>query len=129
MVASGICVCRYPLKIIDKRDEDGDGKNGIEHISIPLSVIDNEMGGQAILPIIEEDIEIDGRKYTAVLWRELDHDNVKTYDVRDHIVIAGCEKEELQCDAKSIYSVFHPSEEWRKVHIVVLENEKEKKEK
>ncbi len=121
---SNICSCKYPLMIIDRRDS-----TEVTYLSFPDEFID-EMDGEIIVPNIEL-VEMEGfdgltRQYIEVQWMEIDHENVKKYDVSGHIIYAGCTKEELQCDRKSIYSVMHPLEEWVDHHIVTIENKAKK---
>ncbi len=120
-----ICVCKYPLMIIDKRDS-----QDIEYLAMPLEVIED---GEISVPDIDVlDTEgLDGiiRHYVAVTWKEVTPDlHVKKYDVVGHVVTAGCEISEaskgedghLQCDSKDIYVVLHPLEEWIDKHIIEL---------
>lgn len=114
-----ICVCRYPLIVTDKRD-------GEEHdfISFPLSILD---GNEITIPDMEvvKDIEgFDGKKgtYMKVKWQELPEAQIiKKYNVREHIVFAGCPEDQLTCDAKSIYEVYHPIDEWTGYHLLNVE--------
>lgn len=117
-----ICTCEYPLLIIDNRS----GQN-IEYLALPTEVIHGEMGGEPFEPIMDtyETEGLDGiiRLYMAVVWKEPDHDGIKKYDVKGHIVYAGCSLEDLQCDTKSIYAVLHPIDEWLSHHIIELKKE------
>lgn len=120
-----ICVCKYPLMIIDGRD----GMN-IEYLAMPVEVIKD---GDIRVPDIdhEEAKGFDGvtRDYISVKWQEIKDGMVmKKYDVVGHIVYAGCEpsetsKEEdgtLVCIDKSIFTVLHPAEEWVEKHVIEL---------
>ena len=135
-----ICICKYPLLIIDNRD----GK-GIEYFAMPIEAI---KGGDMPIPDIdyEETKGLDGitRGYISVTWQKVkDSDIVKKYDVVSHVVTAGCQLEEaskgedtclangvctitdvkdgkLTCDEKNIYVVLHPVTEWVEQHIVEL---------
>lgn len=122
---SDICVCKYPLMIIDKRDA-----KEIEFIAMPLEVIND---GELPVPDIDtlETEGLDGivRHYVSVTWRPVTPDmHTKKYDVVGHVVTAGCELSEaiqgedghLQCDSKSIYVVLHPLEEWVEKHIIEI---------
>ncbi len=132
-----ICVCKYPLIIIDNRE----GK-AVEYIAMPTDVISDT---DIPLPFIEP-IETEGpdgvvRKYISVRWQEIpqDVDNkcdgdkcngiAKRYDhdIPEHIVIAGCNASEIsiidgemKCDIKSIYTVLHTWEDWRDFHFIQL---------
>jgi hypothetical protein len=120
-----LCVCKYPLMVIDKRD----GQE-VEYLAMPLEVIED---GEFPIPDIDT-VEAEGldgiiRYYISVTWKQITPDmHVKKYDVVGHVVTAGCELSEatkgedghLQCDSKSIYVVFHPIEEWIEKHIIEL---------
>jgi len=124
-----VCVCKYPLVITDRRDN-----QEIEYLAMPLEVID---GGILPIPDInaQETEGLDGitRKYIAVQWHKLTPDlHTKKYDVAGHVVIAGCEFSEaskgedghLKCDSKSIYVVLHPLEEWVQQHMIEIPPER-----
>lgn len=124
-----ICVCKFPLMVIDNRDD-----RSIEYIAMPIEVIKN---GDISVPEIEyEEVEgFDGiiKSYIAVKWQKIkDGDIVRKYDIVGHIVTAGCELSEsskgedgkLQCSEKSIYTVLHPAEEWVEQHVIELPPEK-----
>lgn len=118
-----ICVCKYPLIIVDTRE----GKT-IEYIAMPREIVD---GGDMPVPTIEP-IETEGldgikRRFIAVQWQELTHDNVKEYDVAGHVVIAGCDPSsvsivdgEWKCESKDIYLVLHPFDDWTIQHFIQL---------
>ena len=125
MSGTHICVCKYPLMIIDNRD----GQD-IEYLAMPIDVIKD---GDIRVPDIdyEEAEGFDGatRGYISVNWQEIKDDMVmKKYDVVGHIVFAGCEPSEtstgedgvLACNDKSIFKVLHPAEEWVEKHVVEL---------
>jgi hypothetical protein len=57
--------------------------------------------------------------YMKVTWQE-PHSGTKKYDVRGHIVVAGCPEDAQKCDVKSIYEVYHPIDEWISDHIIEL---------
>jgi len=114
-----ICSCEFPLIIIDKRS----GKD-VEYISIPIEIVD-EMG-EIIMPemSIVETEGLDGivQEYMKVSWKK-PHDKTSKYDVRGHIVVAGCPEDAIQCDAKSIFDVYHPINDWISDHVIELKNE------
>lgn len=120
-----ICICKYPLMIIDDRDG-----LGIEYLAMPIEVIKD---GDIRVPEIdhEEAQGFDGitRDYIKVKWQETKDDMVmKKYDVVGHIVFAGCEPSDtskekdgtLVCNDKSIFVVLHPAEEWMTKHVIEL---------
>lgn len=118
-----ICVCKYPLIIVDTRE----GKE-IEYIAMPTEIVS---GGDMPVPTIEP-IETEGldgikRRYIAVQWQELTHENVREYDVAGHVVIAGCDPSsvsivdgEWKCESKDIYLVLHTFEDWTIQHFIQL---------
>lgn len=112
-----ICSCRFPIILVDKRD----GQD-IEYISMPLEVLDSGFGDQ--LPEMEvvkaESLSGTVGQYMKVIWQE-PHTKTRKYDVRGHIVVAGCSEDVLTCDAKNIYEVYHPIDEWIKDHTFELE--------
>lgn len=120
-----ICICKYPLMVTDKRD----GQE-IEYLAMPLEIIE---GGEIPVPDIEiqhtEGLDGIFRDYVAVKWKDITPDlHVKKYDVVGHVVFAGCglsealkgENGHIHCDAKSIYMVLHPLEEWAENHIIEI---------
>lgn len=124
MSGDHICICKYPLMIIDFRD----GRT-IEYLAMPIEVIKNgDMPVPDIDYVNEEGLDGITRKYVAVKWQQLDHRNVKKYDVVGHVVIAGCDLSETlvgedghpYCTDKSIYTVFHPLEEWVEQHLIEI---------
>lgn len=121
-MSTPICSCQFPLIIVDDRD----GKE-IEYFAMPIVTIQDEGRGfdNSSLPDMEvvETESLTGifGQYMKVTWQE-PHDGaiLKKYDVHGHIVTAGCPEYALQCDAKNIYEVYHPMEEWIEFHIVEL---------
>lgn len=111
------CSCKYPLIILDERD----GKE-IQFLGMPLDVI-GEGNGFDNLPDTEvvETESLTGiiGQYMKVTWQD-PPESAKKYDVVGHIVVAGCPEEDLQCDTKNIYVVYHPISEWIDEHIVEL---------
>ena len=129
MTSANICVCKYPIMVIDKRDA-----KEVEYLAMPLEVIEN---GEMSVPDIDvqEAEGLDGimRDYVVVRWQDITPNmHTKKYDVKGHVVTAGCElseaiKEEdghLQCDSKSIYTVLHPLEEWMEQHVIEIPSAK-----
>ena len=119
-----ICVCRYPIFIIDLRD--GVGKE-IEFYALPVQVIGEEMGGEPFIPRmeIEERESFSGiiGDYMKIIWDDPPK-GVKEYDVNGHIVQAGCPVDEHgnveKCDTKSVFVVYHPLQEWISEHLIEL---------
>lgn len=85
--------------------------------------------------------DVIAKQFTKLTWQKLDGKHFKKYDVRGHIFIAGCEpsdthkefdelegKEVLKCKDKTVYSILHPIDEFIDLHILELEQIKEKKE-
>jgi len=111
-----ICVCRYPIMITDKRFGGSD-----TFISIPLEILD---GIEVPIPDMEvtDEVGFDNitYKYMKVKWQDVIPVNAKRYNVNDHIVMAGCQEDQLSCDTKSIFSVSHPLDEWNKDHTIEL---------
>ena len=59
------------------------------------------------------------REYMKVKWQDIPK-NAKRYNVNEHIVMAGCQEDQLKCDSKSIFAVSHPIEEWNINHMIDL---------
>lgn len=117
-----VCPCKYPLHVIDNRDDDE-----IEYLAFPDDYID-DVDGEIAVPefdIIEEK-GFDGKvhEYMAVMWHDPSNAITKKYDVAEHIVIAGCESKsdgkKIQCKKKELYIVMHPLDEWLEHHVVEL---------
>lgn len=125
-----VCPCKYPLHIIDKRDNEE-----IEYLAFPDEVID-DMNGKIIVPefevIKEEGFDRKIHEYMGVMWKDPTGATTKKYEVNDHIVIAGCDSKlsddgkKLQCKKKELYVVFHPLDEWEDFHIVELHKKNKK---
>jgi hypothetical protein len=77
------------------------------------------------------------KQFAKVTWKKPAVDSyTKKYEVKGHIVIAGCKhsetskmfdeaegKEKLQCTEKEIFSVLHPIEEFLNEHIGDIEQD------
>jgi hypothetical protein len=119
-----ICICRYPIMITDKRFGDSN-----IYMSMPLEIL----GGMAELPLpdmeIVDEIGFDNikHKYMKVKWQDVIPSGAKRYNVNEHIVIAGCQEDQLSCDSKSIFAVSHPIEEWNENHMIELKENTVKK--
>lgn len=117
-----ICVCKYPIMITDKRFGSSD-----VFLSMPLEVIGD--GIEIPIPDMEvvDEVGFDNikRKYMKVKWQEVPS-VAKRYNVNEHIVMAGCQEDQLSCDTKSIFSVSHPLDEWNEIHMVELTDLKKK---
>lgn len=124
-----ICVCRYPKILTDKTD----GLNS-EYICIPVEIVD---GDSIPIPQIEPVKEMDLDESLRKFINENDFDNksknwiivkwnkpsnvAKKYKINNnHIVIAGCPEDQLACDVKSIYEVYHPVDEWYSDHMIEI---------
>ncbi len=108
------CPLTYPLLI--KYD-------GIVSITFPLDVF--EANDIVRLPSITY-VTDDSGDWVRVQWKEL-HDNVKDYVVNNHIVFAGCDEGQIQCNTKDIYIVLHPTKEWDEYHIIDIDELKRKR--
>jgi hypothetical protein len=113
-----ICVCKYPLMITDKRDE----YESI-YISLPLEILDGEVPIPDMEVVKEKDFDDKMATYMKVEWQESSK-GTKRYNVNDHIVLAGCPEDQLSCDIKSIFVVYHPIDEWNEYHMVELKEQK-----
>ena len=111
-----ICICKYPILLIDSRD----GKD-VTYLSMPVEIIvDGYFDTIPDMEVVEtESLTGITGYYMKVTWKEPPF-TAKKYDVRGHIVVAGCPEEALQCDSKNIYVCYHPLEEWIDGHIVEL---------
>ena len=115
------CPCLYPV-ILTITDIDGDETR---YISMPDDELDNE---KFKIPKIDY-IEKDGKEYVAVLWEDPEGADLKSYEVNDHLVYAGCSfgdklrrKGKMVCREKELYMVLHPKEEWESYHIRELKS-------
>lgn len=73
-------------------------------------------------PLSIDDTTQKDRKYKSVLFKERgSNTNIKSYEVNEHLVYAGCEIDELSgkkyCKDKQLYLVLHPIEEWNSFHV------------
>jgi len=105
--------------ITDKRD----GTDKI-FISIPLEILD---GVEVPIPdmevVDEKDFDDKMATYMMIKWQEIPK-NAKRYNINDHIVMAGCQEDQLSCDTKSIFIVYHPIDEWNAYHMIELKEKK-----
>lgn len=123
-----ICICKYPIILTDKRD-------GLENkfISIPVEIIDgdcipipqiehvkeDDLDESLRKFIKENDFDNKARKWIVVKWNK-PSSTAKMYNKNNHIVTAGCPEDQLTCDAKSIYDVYHPIDEWDSLHDIEI---------
>lgn len=108
-----ICPCKYPTVIFDKRDSEE-----IKSIAIPFDIMDGYNLPVPDMEVTEETGQDNvKRKYMKVQWIE-PHKDVKRYYIAEHIVLAGCPEENLSCDLKNIYVVYHPIDEWNSFHMI-----------
>jgi hypothetical protein len=80
------------------------------------------------------------KQFVKVKWHKLNDklndEYTKKYDIREHIVVAGCKhsdalknkefdelegKEKLHCTEKEVFSVLHPIDEFLNQHIMEIE--------
>lgn len=115
-----ICVCEYPKLVIDKRDL-------VEklYLAMPTEVLKEEFPVPDLDIVEEEGFDKKKHSYMRVKFREPSSSpsegSVNRYNVKDHIVIAGCPEDQLTCDTKNIYIVYHPIDEWSKEHMLELD--------
>lgn len=107
------CPCKFPLLIT---------YDNMLFMALPLEEFANEL---VRLPDIYNEKTKDG-EFIVVKWRDDIHDKLNTFDVAGHDVLAGCDENELSCDAKSIYMVNHPKEEWDGYHMINIDKLKDK---
>lgn len=92
------------------------------YLSLPLEIL----GGMTEIPVpdmeVVDEIGFDNikHKYMRVKWQDVIPPGAKRYNVNDHIVIAGCQEDQLSCDSKSIFAVYHPIDEWNENHMIEL---------
>ena len=110
------CPCLYPM-VITVTDEDGD-KN--TYWAMPDDELDN---GKFEIPTLDY-IKKDGKDYVAVMWNDPKNADLKSYEVNEHYVYAGCSFGDklkrggkMVCREKELYIVLHPKEEWNSYHI------------
>jgi hypothetical protein len=106
------CPCLYPLVI---------EVNGvIVYLSYPLDVLE-ETGGVAPVPEFIDETHEEGEKGYMKLRYLPKNPRLKRYEITEgHIVFAGCEEENLQCEHKSIFEVWHPKKDWESYHNLKL---------
>jgi hypothetical protein len=143
---TSICVCKFPIWMY--------GKNNKEYFAIPVDVAEEKgIQQRADLGDLEIKVDIEGqdtkflavglhgeyitKQFAKVTWKKPAVDSyTKKYEVKGHIVIAGCKhsetskmfdeaegKEKLQCTEKEIFSVLHPIEEFLNEHIGDIEQD------
>lgn len=126
-----VCVCRYPIISIDKRNKvEGD----IEYISFPVEIIDARDGTIPVpkISVVKKDelpsslkkFVVEKKLDNILEWVRVDWDEpstiAKEYIINGHIVLAGCREEDIKCDIKAIFVVYHPIEEWYDHHVVEI---------
>jgi len=85
---------------------------------------DDEINGETFdIPKLEY-TEKNGIEYVAVLWADPKDADLKSYEVNDHLVYAGCNYGDklkkggkMVCKEKELFLVLHPKEEWERYHI------------
>lgn len=140
-MTGSICICLYPLHIVDNRNSDS-----IEYLAIPQEVID-EMDKKINIPSIDvvKEEGFDGiiHDYVKIVWADSSGAMTKRYDVNNHIMVVGCDSPKCKvsisktkkssssskdkykdkgckCEEKEVYAVLHPLDEWRSHHIVEI---------
>lgn len=169
MTDSDICICNYPKWVYDKYDKEYYAmplsildQSGVKKqkgdIEFPLELDGNivkflavpftEVGNRGIpVPDIEaiyHDVsvgnDIISKQFMELTWQNLDGKHYKKYDIKNHLILAGCEasetskqfdelegKEVLVCtNKKEIYKALHPIDEFLEKHILELESIKDK---
>ena len=110
------CPCLFPI-VLTITDEDGDE-------TVYWALPDDEIDGQTFdIPKLDY-TERDGKDYVAVLWNDPEGADLKSYEVNDHLVFAGCSFGDklkrggkMVCREKELYMVLHPKDEWESYHI------------
>lgn len=126
-----ICICRYPIILTDKRD-------GLENkfICIPVEIVDGDSIPIPQMELVKEiDLDESLRRFIKESFNDSDNKSkewivvkwnkpsnvAKKYKINNnHIVIAGCTEDQLECDVKSIYEVYHPVDEWYSDHMIEI---------
>lgn len=98
---SKLCPCKFPVFI---------KKDGEYLMALPLDMFEEK---EDLIPWIHEEKGDDGKDWVVVQWEKVIPGSAKKYDLdNNHIVYAGCDEKDIKCDVKSIYSIWHPKEEW-----------------
>lgn len=126
-----ICVCRYPIILTDKRD-------GLENkfICIPVEIVDGDSIPIPQMELVKEEsfsfdeslrkfikennFDNKSKEWIVVKWNKPSNVAKKYKINNNHIVIAGCPEDQLACDVKSIYEVYHPVDEWYSLHDIEI---------
>lgn len=103
----------------------------VRNIEIPeIEMVDHDV-------LVGTDVIV--KQFMKVKWQKVIDEIVKKYDLRGHIIIAGCkpsemvkeltfddligkEKEVLRCSDKGIFTALHPMDEFLGLHILELRN-------
>lgn len=128
------------LEVIVNRD----GRD-IKFLAIPFKTVETRNIDIPEFETVDHDVLVGNdvivKQFLKVTWQKVIDEIVKKYDLRGHIVIAGCkpsemvkelgfddllgqEKEILRCSGKLIFVVFHPIDEFLEGHILELRNKK-----
>lgn len=103
------CPCKFPILIV---------RDGIQFLALPLEEIEK---GLSEIPEIYDEVDDNGVEWVVVQWHDDVYNNLHTYEVVGHNVIAGCSENRLSCDSKDIYKVYHPKDEWNNYHVVNMD--------
>jgi hypothetical protein len=121
----------------------------VKFLAIPFDTVKRRHIEIPEIEIVDHDIPIGlkgdyiTKQFTKVTWKKVTDEFTKKYDIKGHIVIAGCKPSEtvktgdeegkdkdgeekfqhqkLQCTEKEIFSVLHPMEEFLEDHIGDIE--------
>lgn len=110
------CPCLYPV-ILTITDEDGDETT---YWSMPDDELDS---GKFEIPKLDYTTK-DEKEYVVVMWNDPEGADMKSYEVNEHLVYAGCKFGDklkrggkMVCKEKELFLVLHPKEEWETYHI------------
>lgn len=142
-----------PIEVVEEKDikrlpvdlevtVDIDGQP-VKFLAIPFETVAERGIEVPEIEIVDHDIPLGikgdyiTKQFTKVKWNKITDDSyTKKYDLRDHIVIAGCKrsdalknkkfdelegKEKLHCTEKEIFSVLHPMDEFLNEHFGEIE--------
>lgn len=125
------------LEIVVNRDD-----RDIIFLAIPFRTVKERNIEIPEIEIVDHDVlvgqDIISKQFMKLTWQKIIDEVVKKYDLRGHVVVAGCkpsemvkelefdllgkEKEILRCSDKGIFTILHPMEEFLEKHILELKN-------
>ncbi len=137
----GIQRTESDIEVIVKIDD-----QDVKFLAIPFETASKRGIEIPEIEIVDHDIPIGllgkdfiTKQFVKVKWHKLNDDYTKKYDIREHIVVAGCKlsdalknkvfdelegKEQLKCTEKEVFSVLHPIDEFLNQHIMEIESER-----